>query len=348
RCVSTRECFLQTQDPQSELQNLEKRSQRGLNQFTFELIDQDSIIQDETCYAIAFNKDNSIVLAGCNSEMKVFQLQQGKLNQIQLISEHQDIVFTLNFMNKTNNFISGGFENLIIIWEMIGNDQWICQFKLNAHSSFIQSVLLNNTDDLIISSSQDSTIKFWTKQNLWLCSQTISEHNDGVTSLSFNEQQDKLISCSKEFILVIEECQLERKWSVSQKIQLNLYGYRLCFINNNVFTFQPFCKGKMQVYQLDINNKQYRMAKEIAVNCSLNQDEIFFPQSYVKSKCLLVNKNGKNVNLMREQENGEFVLQQSIEFDCHDVFGQLSNDGEYLITWDIGSKEIQIRKYTEL
>ncbi|CAD8178047.1 unnamed protein product [Paramecium pentaurelia] len=56
----------------------------NLRPFTFELMNQNTIKQEVGCYAIAINKDNSIVLAGCGMQIKVFDLKQGKLNESQL------------------------------------------------------------------------------------------------------------------------------------------------------------------------------------------------------------------------------------------------------------------------
>ncbi|CAD8113788.1 unnamed protein product [Paramecium primaurelia] len=317
------------------------------NQFTFQLMNQNSIRVDNCCFAFAFNKDQSIVLAGCKQHIKVFENQQGKLNQVQLLSKHTDDVHTLNFMKKTNNFVSGSSDNSIIIWQVIGNNQWNCQQILNGNSNSIDCLLINNTDDLIISGSYDKTIKFWIKYNQWICQQTISDLGF-VYSLSLNEQQNKLISCSRDSqILIIEQSKLDKYWSVTQKIKVDVYGQRLCFINDNLFTFQPYCKDQMHIYELDINNKQYNKIKQIEVKFDSYICDCLFPQQYIKSKSILVNKTGKKVNLMRKKQNGDFIIQQCIQFGSYNIYGQLSDDGEYLITWDSGSKEIQIRRYKE-
>ncbi|CAD8119812.1 unnamed protein product [Paramecium sonneborni] len=319
------------------------------NQFTFELMNENTIKEVDRCDAIAFNKDQSIVLAGCGKDIKIFEHQQGKLNQIQLLSEHKKNISTLNFMKMNNNFISGSRDNQIIIWQVIGHNKWNCQQILNGHTSWIFCLLLNNTDDLIITGSFDKTIKFWIKQDQWLCQQTITDHTSSVYSLSLNEQQNKLISCSFDsYILVIEQNKMDKQWSVSQKIKVDQFGYRLCFINDNQFAFQPKCKEQLHVYELDPNNKQYRKTKEISVKCGSSNCDCFFPQQYLKSKCMLVNKNGKNLNIIQMKQNGDFVVQQSLEFGNQNLYGQLSDDGEYLITWDDKSKEIQIRKYKQL
>ncbi|CAD8065766.1 unnamed protein product [Paramecium sonneborni] len=319
------------------------------NQFTFELMNENRIKKVDRCDAITFNKDQSLVLAGCGQDIRVFQHQQGKLNEINILKEHKDYVQALNFMNKTNNFSSGSLDKSILIWQVIGHNQWSCQQILNGHQNSIFCVVLNNNDDLIISGSFDKTIKFWMKQNQWLCQQTITDHTNYVYSLSLNEQQNKLISCSYDSqILVIQQSKWDKIWSVTQKIKVDQYGQRLCFINDIQFTFQPFHKEQMHVYELDTNNKQYMKTKEIAVKCGSNSCDCLFPQQYLKSKSLLVNKNGKNVNLIKKQENGDFITLKSIEFDSPYLYGQLSDDGVYLITWDLKSKEIQVRRYKQL
>ncbi|CAD8173409.1 unnamed protein product [Paramecium pentaurelia] len=251
-------------------------------------------------------------------------------------------------MSNNNNFVSGSHDNSIIIWQVIGDKQWDCQQKLDGHQNYIFCLLLNNFDDLIISGSHDTKIKFWIKKDKWQCQQTITDHTNSVYSLSLNEQQNELISCSHDLqILVIESKKSDKQWSVTQKIKLDIFGFRLCFINDRQFTYQPYFKEQMYIYERDSNSNQYKKIKEIFVKFGSFSDDCLFPQQFIKSKCLLVNKNGQNVNLIRKKENGDFLIEKFIEFDTYNIFGQLSNDGEFLITWDNGSNEIQIRKFRE-
>ncbi|CAD8135856.1 unnamed protein product [Paramecium pentaurelia] len=326
--------------------NIQKQK---LQPFTFEILNQNTIRQGQYCFAIAINKDNSIVLAGCDKNIKVFEFKQGKLNQIQVLSEHQLNVLTLNFMKKSNNFISASEDKQIIIWQINQNNQWIIQQRLNGHSGQINSLLLKNDEDVIISGSSDLSIKFWNKSNGWLCQQTIKNHTESIYQLSLNQMQNKLISCSRDSqIIVMEYSQKDCIWSVMQTIKVYQYGYRLCFINDNQFTFQPIYQEQMHVFEMNSCNKQFFKTKEITVKSGSNSCDYLFPQQYIKSKCLLVNKNGQNINLIRKKENGDFMIEQTIQFGHHYIFGQLSENGEYLITWDSKSKEIQIRKYKEL
>ncbi|CAD8141259.1 unnamed protein product [Paramecium pentaurelia] len=338
--------LLQIQEQQKQ-QNIIINNDYQLNSkpFTYNLLQDNSIKQGELCLAIAINKDNSMVLATCDKQIKVFEFKQEQLKQTQLLSEHSSNVRTLNFMKKQSQFISSG-GGQIIIWSMNPNSQWICSQKLNEHTTYINSLVMNNNEDVIISGSDDKTIKFWQKQQQWVCSQTITDHTNDVCGLSLNDQQNRVISCGKDkLILIIERAALDQKWNVIQKISVEVYGYRLYFINDNEFTFQPEGKEQMYVYEMNGTNKQYSKKKEIAVQSGYNGCHYHFPQQYIKKKCLLVNKNGYNVNLIRKNLNSDFITQQSIQFGHEYIFGQMSEDGEYLMTWDRKSQEIQIRKY---
>ncbi|CAD8069663.1 unnamed protein product [Paramecium sonneborni] len=343
---------------EEEIQQIQMRQQQqqiiaqgqfkqNLNSFQFSFMEAISIKQDNWCCAITINEDNSIVIAGCDNQIKVYELKSGKLNQIQILSEHSKRVFTLNFMKQSNHFVSGSEDNTIIIWQMNQNNLWTCQQILNGHSSYICCLLVNNNEDLIISGSQDKSIKFWDKQKGWLCKQIIYDHTNWVFSLSLNEQQDLLISCSEDSkILIIEQSQKDKKWKVVQKIKVDQFGYRLCFIDNYQFVFQPRANDQLHIYEIN-DNKQFVKAKQIQVQTRSNCCYCLFPQQYIKLKGILVNKNGDKINFIRKKLSGEFIVEQYIELgNCH-LYGSLSDDGEYLITWDYSSKEIQIRKCNE-
>ncbi|CAD8158065.1 unnamed protein product [Paramecium octaurelia] len=321
-------------------------TQLNLKPFNYQLIQEYSIKQYQFCSAIAVNKDCSILIAVCESQIKVFEFNSGMLKQTQILSGHTHHINTLNFMKKSDQLISGSQDYSIIIWTKDQNNSWICKQKIVGHTKSIICLVLNNNEDLIVSGSQDGKIKFWQKQNEWLCFQTISEHYSDVFGLSFNEQQNKLISCGRdELILVMEQLQLNKQWIVIQKIKVDSYGKKLCFIDDNTFTFQPYNKDQLHIFGMDSTNKQYTQMKDILVKGG--EDIWLFPQQYIKSKCILVNRKASNVSLIRKKQNSEFIAEQFIDFGTNHIYGCLTDDGQFLITWDDKSREYQIRKYQE-
>ncbi|CAD8064199.1 unnamed protein product [Paramecium sonneborni] len=228
-------------------------------------------------------------------------------------------------MKQSNAFISGSCDSQIIIWSMNPSNQWVYSQKLNGHSNTINCLILNNNENLIISGSDDISIKFWMKQNKWTCQQTITDHTYWVLGLSMNQQQNKVISCGQDDqILIIEQSLQDSKWIIIQKIKVERYGRRICFLNDNLFTFQPYNREQMHVYEMNNTNKQYSKIKDVVVKNG--DDKYFFPQQYIKSKCLLVNKHANYVNLIRTNQNGEFKVEQSIEFKTQYLYGSMSDD----------------------
>ncbi|CAD8127277.1 unnamed protein product [Paramecium sonneborni] len=320
----------------------------------YRFIQQCSITQQDYCYAIAINQDQSIVIAGCLSKIQIYQFQNTQLSITQVITQHTDDVNCLIFMKQTNLFLSGSDDKSIRIWEMKQNNQWSCQQKLDGHLGSIFCLIYNKTEDLIISGSLDKTIKFWGKiknqnnrsfqfwgkQKEWLCTQTITTHRSYVFSLCLNESSTKLISCGRDHLILVIQKENEN-WVVHQTITVEQYGLRVCFINDHTFTFQPRNHNKVHIYQMQDMN--YIKTKEIFINNGNNCD-CLFPQQFIKQKSILVIKNGSNLNFIKVNPNSEFILEHSIEFNTHFTYGTLSDDGKYLLSWDSYTQELKIRR----
>ncbi|CAD8072864.1 unnamed protein product [Paramecium sonneborni] len=332
---------------QGQEQQIKSVPQFKIKPFTYQIIKQNSIPQTQSCWAVAFNKDCSIVAATCDELIKIYEFKQGKLKQIQVLNDHQRRVCNLLFLKKSNQLISGDFNGSILIWSINNNNQWICSQTLKQHDDRIHCLIMNNYENIIVSSSEDKTIKFWIKQNGWALQQTNTSHKGSVYQLSLIGQKNKVISCGNDkLILILEYSEQNKRWAIVQNIQVDQYGLRLCFVNDNLFTFQPHKGNLIHVYELNIVSKQFTKTKQISLDQSDGDSILFFPQQYIKPKQLLVSKHS-NINLIRKIENDEFKVEQSIEFGTNQLYGQMSDDGEYLITWDDKSKEIQIRRYIE-
>ncbi|CAD8118132.1 unnamed protein product [Paramecium primaurelia] len=320
------ECILiQQSSQQKEKQQIIKSpsSQFNLKPFTYQIIQHNSIQEQQSCHVIEINKDCSIVAIACQIQIRIYEFKQGIMKQIQVFNQSIYPVCNLKFMKKSNELISADAIGSIVIWSGNKNTQWNSLQTIKGH---ISCLIVNNNEDLFITSSLDKTIKFWIKKNEWIWQQTITDHIDNVYSLSLNDQEDKVISCG---------------------LDVDCFGYQLSFINNNLFAFQPMNGNLMYVYEMNSVSKQFTKTKDIIVNSSHDNYYTLFPSQFIKQKQILVIKHGEYVNFIRKTEKDEFKVEQSIHFYTNILFGRLSDDGEYLITWDDSSKEIQIRKYKE-
>ncbi|CAD8097166.1 unnamed protein product [Paramecium sonneborni] len=312
----------------------------------YELQKNKSLKQYNWCHAIAFNQDCSIMLAGCNEQINIYNFDGQIRNQIQVLSEHSGSVTCLQFMNITNSFISASADSTIILWFDNLNNFWFCQQKLQGHTYQINCLIINKNDDTIFSCGDDQKIVIWNNDIKWEASQCILDHTSSVYGLSLNVSQNRLISCGFDhFILVFEYSENQNKWNQVQKIQTNIGGYRLGFITDNLFTFQPINQDIMEAYSMDQNNK-YVKTTAIAIKKGFDQN-CFFPLQYIESKQIIVNKSGSNINIIKIHESGQLTVEQFIQFETNYIFGKASDNGEYLVTWDYITKELQVRKYLE-
>ncbi|CAD8123454.1 unnamed protein product [Paramecium sonneborni] len=260
-------------------------SQQNLKSFNYQLLDQYSVTQNESCFAKAINKDFSTLVAGCQSQIKVFDFKLGIMNEIQILSEHKKDVLTLNFMRKQNQFIS---EEVKINLLLYGKKMKVINGLPIRYQMAIMIYLILN--------------------------QSASEYG-----LSFNKQQDRLMSCSSDRqILIIQQSQQNKEWIVIQKITVEKNGgSRICFIDNNVFTFQPCGKEQMSVFEKYSINEQYSITQDVSVKCGQDGKSLF-PQQYI---CKNVSFQVSVVNISNQQRknimenlllNNQFILEQAL------------------------------------
>ncbi|CAD8158121.1 unnamed protein product [Paramecium octaurelia] len=312
---------------------------------TYQIINNNSFQEQKHCRVIAANKDCSIVAFSCYSQIIINEFNQGMMKEIQVLNEHRDYIYTLNFMKKSDQLISGDNGGSIIIWGISNDNLWYSSQLIKGHNNYIMCLLMNNQEDLIISSSGDNIIKFWINQGEWIFQQSITNHTDSVNQISLNDQQDKIVSCGYDnTILVIEYNHQNNRWIVIQNINVDCLGFRICFINNDLFSFQPYQGNLIDFYELKSETKKFTKSKTLIVNEG-NDGWQLFPQQYIKEKQLLVSKHDKFVNFITKSQNNIFYVEQSIQFNTNCTFGLLSNDGEYFIIWDDQSQQIQIRQY---
>ncbi|CAD8128998.1 unnamed protein product [Paramecium sonneborni] len=319
--------------------------------FNYEIISNNN--QKQLCQALAMNKYNTLLLVGSSQKIKVFYFKYKNLKQIQLINKHINEITTLNFFQIKPWFISGSRDGQVIVWpsNLMMNQKYLIKFK--GHSNWINCFVLQQTlQDLIISCSKDSTIKFWSIQ-LSSCMQTIRLFNQQIYSSSINNMGNKIIACSSDnSIIILEELNCF-KWIITQRIIVSNFGYRLSFITNTIFAFQPYKQSNLQIYYLNSGNQTFFKKLEVLIEGGDQPCNHYFPMVYVPLKNFLLVKHGYKLNLISidlsdKEEILECKLQQVIDFRkvlWSQIFGTMSQDGQFLITWDFKSSLIQLREY---
>ncbi|CAD8179062.1 unnamed protein product [Paramecium octaurelia] len=337
--------FFKKEVPSSTQVQDKKKIGSALNEpFKYDLLKNYSI-KDDKIFAITISQDSTFVMAGySHGTIKVFQFKNGQMKQTQILKNHQGIISCLHILDNCQQFVSGGTDSTIIIWQINEKKEWICLQILQRHTDCIRCIISNSNEDLIISCGDDSTIQFWNKDLQWNWQQRLLGHKNKVESISLNEESTKLISCAyMEFtILVSEKNSYDQEWVIIQAIKVDNWGQSLCFMNEFLFSFQPSRSESLFIYQLDKKTNQFQKLKEVRIN-SVYQSDSVFPLQFIKKTQIILTKTGYFINFIKFKQNGEFINGQSIKYQTQYIQGALTSDGQYLVTWDEGTKELQVR-----
>ncbi|CAD8123007.1 unnamed protein product [Paramecium sonneborni] len=318
--------------------NLEQDTQQ---QSEYQLYSQ--LKQKDWCQSMVFSKGNSILMAQCKTLIKVLYIIKGQLNLIRILSSHRSFLTTMTILQKYNQLISTSQEGQIHIWSMIPIAKPIIIKKFDATSSYVGCLIYNESYDLIITGNSNN-INFWKNPMRWSLIQSINEHEGAVWALSINQNQNKLISCGWDKMILIIGRQEDESWVIIQKVIVKFQGYRLCFLDDDYFMYQPRSKSIIILFQIQDNGQHVEKVKEIELIQRRYQCNAFFPMSFEKQKKILLNKNGDTIIILKIIGKEEIQIVQFIYFDSFNIFGKMSDDGLLFATWDESSQKIQIRK----
>ncbi|CAD8146612.1 unnamed protein product [Paramecium octaurelia] len=314
-----------------------------------------SIHQQEECYALSFNGSGSLMISGSNCDIKVWNFQQETLSEITTLSGHNSAITCLIFSKKSNSFLSASYDQSICCWSQINDQEWKCSQFYQQHTNCIECLILNQAENQLISGGRDCQIKIWKVDFLKneLCYlYSLNEHENDICSLCLNESENTLVSLDTIQIL-IWKMDDQQNWQfdnvVTQAIQSP--RSRLCFINNHQLILVTRNEVEDLICILDIQNgknQQFQIIEELKL---IKNDELgdtsLFPICYNKEKQIIIFKYKLHVYFIKISNEGTLKLLSQIDYQTSYIFGTLTNDGKYLVIWEqVGKKfdyyEIQV------
>ncbi|CAD8124490.1 unnamed protein product [Paramecium sonneborni] len=299
--------------------------------------------QAEWCNAIAFNKEGNIMIAGSIFTIKIFDFLKGRIVQTYQAQQHTGDINCLLFSKKINQFISGSDDNTIIIWTQIDQNKWKSQI-LEGHQGWVLCLTQTENEQIIISGSRDHTIRIWVKvQDEYKCEQVLDDHFDSVYGLSLNKSEQYMVSCSQDKSIIVWEIKDKFKMEKKQIIEQDTYGYRILFINDNQFLWQPYNKN-VHIYQYNSEIRCFQDCNHNIQQVLADDDYQYFPSQFIQSKGVFANIHNKHLYIIKQINEEEFDVIQRIDFNDYRKFGAFTEDGEYLVTWNYTKSEFQIRK----
>ncbi|CAD8116530.1 unnamed protein product [Paramecium primaurelia] len=202
----------------------------------------------------------------------------------------------------------------------------------------------------------NENVKFWQLQDQYFCQQIINEHKMPIIGLSISPDGRKIISIGADKNLLCNGRFRKEIWQFLLKIQFNGLFTSDLFYHQLDFYFQSSKSytgtKNLLIFKMAMNQK-FQIAKNISLQGKGQPDLGDCQPIYVTSKQILIIKNGYFINIIRfilynpqfKGLDGEFnyQLEQSINFGYDCVYGTISHDGQFLITWDYKSHETQIK-----
>lgn len=160
-----------------------------------------------TTYAIAFTPDNQIMISGGNDRIITLRtLKTGKI--IRSFTGHSGSIYSLFMSSDGQTLISGSRDTTIKVWHLHtintynsnSTNRLIGDGLINTligHSDSVNTVAITPNGQIIISGSEDNTIKVW-ELKTGDCLATLVGHEAGVKAVAISPDGQLLVSGSAD------------------------------------------------------------------------------------------------------------------------------------------------------
>ncbi|CAD8154057.1 unnamed protein product [Paramecium octaurelia] len=339
---------LKIQQNQESMIEIQKEKEFSLSYQTSQINEKfkliNSIKHSRKSNSLIFNSTSSILVVTSNENLILFHFKQGHIKKISQIIGNYFINNCLLFMNLQNQIISSN-SNCQIRFQSLylsNNNKRLQLIKINDDDYQINCMLNNREENLLII-GMDNQINFLEKKNQWRFVQSI-EIDGNIRGLTLNESQNMILACgSFNYILVIKKD--IKDWKLSKQFHLFVEGARIVFYQDKKFAFQPWCWHTLDIYAIDSKDEISLIQQVQIKNSTFKTCAAYSPLQFIENKSILLSKNQNCLIILKLRKNGEFVNEQTIEFNFPFLYGHLSNDGNYLVIWERHIKKIQIWQY---
>ncbi|CAK59384.1 unnamed protein product (macronuclear) [Paramecium tetraurelia] len=314
------------------------------------------VYQEQECHALDFNKDNSLVAASCKENIKIWKFIEGQLiNQNILLTGHESDVFCILFSKKINWIVSGDKTNQIRSWieckDVQGKTYWQSSLPLEVHKSEILCLHLNKNEDELISASGDSTIKVWgvnCNLNKIEFQYSLEKHTSYVDKISLNSTETNMVSCGWDQQIIVWEKDDSKRWQFKYIVEQSIedIGFRIGFLQDDTVVWCQLCEPFLHVFKLQNGTFQERsdlIVKLQNIKTENNYNDFnLFQLKYLQQEKVLIFKYNRYVYLMRETLDSTFIFPcEPIDCQSIECYGNITDNGRYLIVWNEHSKQLQ-------
>ncbi|CAK61766.1 unnamed protein product (macronuclear) [Paramecium tetraurelia] len=316
------------------------------DEIKFKLIQQ-SAKQSIKCNSISFNSSGSIMISSEYQNINVWSFTKGQFELLQTLQGHSNWVQCLCYSKKQNSFVSGAGDKTIRCWKQLNQNEWISSQPYKQHIDWVMCIIMNSNEDLLFSGGSDYSIKVWKvdfDKNELQYLYSLDKHKNYVISLSLNKSENSLVSCAqqKNQIIIWEKKKngkYEFKYFVKQSV--NYVGFKVGFISENSFIWTTGDQGINMIYNFEEREGVYQENISKTIQLATNYqdyDEYFFPIIYNEKRNFIVVRHKSYIYLIRENQKGQFQKLDQLNCNTSDIYGTMTDNGEYLVFWDFHTK----------
>ncbi|CAD8187640.1 unnamed protein product [Paramecium octaurelia] len=326
-------------------EQLEKQQQMIDKKIELKLID-DSNQSSGYCFAIVFDKTGSIMVSCESPKIQIWNFDKGKLKLINTYTQHQDTVRCLVYSKLRNSFISGSIDHTIICWQQINQNEWKYSQPYQQHLEGVNCLILNKQEDQVISGSCDKQINVWQvdfMKNQLTFLYALDNHINSVESLQFNSNETQLVSCGFDEFIIWEQG-LQGKWEFKYKQSVANKGYKIYLINDQQLLWVTMDADIDDILVFELQRGVFKQNNNKTIKLTKNNksdDDMNFSIVHNQEKNILLIRHKYHIYLFRQLIDGNLKVYNQLNCQVKQVFGNMTNDGEYLIFWDLKKEKYQ-------
>ncbi|KAI3880040.1 hypothetical protein MKX03_003861 [Papaver bracteatum] len=144
--------------------------------------------------SIASTTTSQVAVGYADGSVRIWDCNTGTCETT--LNGHKGAVSALRYDNSGSNLASGGKDNDIVLWDVVG-DETTGRFRLLGHRDQVTDVVFLDNDKKLVSSSKDKFMRLWDLETKY-CMQIISGHHSEIWSIDVDSEERYLVTGSAD------------------------------------------------------------------------------------------------------------------------------------------------------
>ncbi|CAD8199775.1 unnamed protein product [Paramecium pentaurelia] len=282
------------------------------------------------CYATAINKSETLLVVSHNIELKLFEIKQDGINELDMIKDF-GFFYEIVFDKNDENLLYLGDYNSCLRAVRIQNR------KMKIVNSFIKfdlavpCLVCNSNSEVIVSSQDLSFRSYKLVDEVFTLIQDIGGVDKEISSITLSQDETMMATSHINFVIKIWE-KKEKMWSISQDISTNresMIGSQIrlrkdrnavCFLKLNILAYLTDT-GILRFYKKDESDTfQYFMEYQYSVDNG-NHFPCTYSLRFNYDSGMLVCHQYHKLSVLKQNEDGLVQEFQEINNIKHQIVG---------------------------